>query len=74
MIAGLPSIDLIIEERMARWKAKNDGVDFKESRRLRRGEMLDEWQRRWEGSDKSRKTFPDVRARMSKFLRAANHY
>lgn len=77
MIAGLPPIDLVIEERMARWMDKNDGMEVGESRRIRRRELLEEWQRRWEVSDKGRETFdyfPDVRERMRKQLVVANHY
>lgn len=77
VIAGLPPIDLVIEERRARWADKKDGMERGESHRMRRRELLDKWQDRWVASEKGRETFdyfPDVRARVRQPLRAANHY
>lgn len=47
VIAGLPPLDLIIEERLDRRRDKLAGLDIGESRRNRRRELLDKWQERW---------------------------
>lgn len=67
VLTGVIPIDLLIEERMKIWVDKEEGRDVVESKTVRREETLDEWQRRWESSDKGRETFqymPDVRRRL----------
>lgn len=66
VIAGVIPLDLMVEERLKRRQDKEAGIDKKESKKRRRGETLNDWQRRWENSTKGRETFefvPDVRLR-----------
>lgn len=66
VIAGIIPLDLMVEERLVRRSDREAGVDKGESKRRRREETLDKWQRRWQGSTKGRETFeyvPDVRQR-----------
>jgi len=61
VIAGMPPIDLVVRERQARY----EGLDKAEARRR----TIEEWQRRWERSEKGRWThrlIPDVRVWMAK--------
>lgn len=66
VIAGVIPLDLMVEERLLRRADKEEGIDPKESKRRRREETLEKWQRLWETSTKGRETFeyvPDVRIR-----------
>lgn len=66
VIAGVIPIDLMVEERIKRRTDKENGIEDKESKKLRREETILTWQRRWETSTKGRETFayiPDVRQR-----------
>lgn len=66
VIAGIIPLDLMVEERLDRRADKVAGMDKRESKRRRREETLDKWQRRWQASTKGRETFeyvPDVRQR-----------
>lgn len=68
VLTGAIPLDLLVEEKMKIWEDKEAGLDVAESKHSRRQETLDEWQRRWENSEKGRLTFefmPDIRRRLS---------
>lgn len=76
VIAGVIPLDLMIEERIKRRQDKEIHIDKKISKRNRREETLNEWQRRWAVSSKGRETFayvPDVRLR-KKVKWETDHY
>lgn len=67
VLTGAIPLDLLIEERMKIWEDKEAGMDVGHSKNIRRQETMDEWQRRWEVSEKGRETFeylPDIRRRL----------
>lgn len=66
VILGIILLDLIVKERLVRRAVKEAGMHPRESKRQRREETLDKWQRRCQETTKGRETFeyvPDVQLR-----------
>lgn len=59
----------LTKEKMRIWEGNDAGFDATESKHTRRQDTLDEWQRRWEQSEKGRETFeymPNIRRRLER--------
>lgn len=56
VIAGAPPIDLLATERARLYNLKRGDLNRSEAREIARKETLEEWQNRWQSSDKGRWT------------------
>lgn len=77
VVAGIPPIDLKIAERIGRWQDKMQEIDVCTSQRQRRQNLIQEWQERWDNTEKGRVTyeyFPALDVRMKNKLFGMNHY
>lgn len=77
VIAGTPPIDLVIHEKIKRRKDKENNINYHDSKRRRRDELMAAWQDRWTHSPKGRSTYaylPSIRHRINMTFKQANHY
>ncbi|KAI4473631.1 hypothetical protein M0802_016020, partial [Mischocyttarus mexicanus] len=76
VLAGVIPIDLYIKEKAKIWRDVKEGKNKEESQTERRRETMEEWQKRWEETEKGRETFqyfPNVEERINLNLKM-NYY
>lgn len=67
VVAGIPPIDLQVEERVKAMRDVREGGDRAEAKSVRRQEMMERWEERWrrtEKGDETKKYWRIVRERM----------
>lgn len=76
VIAGTLPIDHVIQEKMRRKQDKENNINYHDSKKRRRDELITAWQDRWTHSPKGRSTYtylPSIRHRMNMTFKQANH-